>query len=64
MGWEILLPIVAREGLTIGYELWKLQQAKQLPTQEDWDKLLVLRKAEDFRREAFARAGLPVPPAS
>ena len=56
MGWDIIATIVAREGITIGYELWRLNQHKQLPTQEDWDRLLTLKKSEDFRREAVERA--------
>ena len=62
MGWEILLPIIAREGLNVGYELWRVSQQRHMPTQEDWDRLFVVKKAEDFLQEARDRAALLNPP--
>ena len=56
MGWEILAPIIAREGLNMGYEIWRMSQQRQMPTQADWDRLFVVKKSEDFLREARERA--------
>lgn len=48
MGWELLIPIIAREGILVAAKLWQLFQTKAEPTQADWDELLALsRKTYD-----------------
>jgi hypothetical protein len=50
MGWEILIPIIAREGILVAAKLWQLARTNTEPTQKDWDELIVLsqKKYDDY----------------
>jgi hypothetical protein len=44
MGWELLIPIIAREGILVAAKLWNLYRSNAEPTQADWDELTRLSK--------------------
>lgn len=50
MGWEVLIPIIAREGLLVAMKLWQLSRDSKVPTEQDWNDLQKLagKKYEDY----------------
>lgn len=63
MSWADLAPVIARYGIELAYELWKLAAAGGQPTDADWQSLIALARKpmEEYLTEARARAGLAVP---
>lgn len=55
MSWEIIAAIVAKEGITVAFQLWKNALDGAEVTPEKWDELLKSRKpAEQILAEVRA----------
>ncbi|MBA3357741.1 MAG: hypothetical protein H0U18_17730 [Pyrinomonadaceae bacterium] len=57
MGWEILIPIIAREGIPAAMRLWTLWKTGGEPTQKDWDELAAISKKSYDDYIAYAKKG-------
>jgi hypothetical protein len=64
MTWADLAPVIARYGIELAYELWKLATSGGAPTEADWQGLLALARKPmaDYLKEARERAGQPPEP--
>ena len=60
MGWELLIPLIAKVGLEVGYAIWQKASAGQAPTDADWQELLSLanQSAADRLRARLLAAGI------
>jgi len=60
MTWEVLIPIIANQGLALAEKLWQLYTKGAAPTQEDWNILKELAKlrAINLMQQSLLRAGI------
>ena len=58
MGWEILAPIIAREGINVAYAIWLKWKANSEPTEADWVELRAIKSADQLYTDT---TGLPAP---
>ncbi len=60
--WQVLIPIIAQEGLPLAEKLFQLWSTGAVPTQADFDNLRALasQKASDRLKAQLAAAGIPL----
>jgi hypothetical protein len=57
MNWTILLPIIAQHGIPYAFEMWKIMQKHEKPTDAAWEELLALsqKSMESYIEDARKR---------